>query len=363
MKNYELNHFLPDPICDVHMHCHVQLPLDRSVEIYRTVMEHMNYERVALQTLPTYSLCDTFEGLYYKSRISGVYADAGLFHYHDERDTPEYYLEYAKTCYAMGCDGFKIIEGKPDSRKEFGKQLDDPSLDKFYAFAEEKVLPVLMHLADPRYYWDPAQWTDYMIKVGWNYDDSFVSFEGLMSEMEGILNKFPKLHLIIAHFGFVADDLDYARSLMSRYENLCFDLTPGSSMFKHFNKRSDEWKQFFIEHADRILFGTDIYNWPLDGQTPEGRYGRAVNLVRGFLESREPFYAGWFKETLEHPFGLDDDVLDKIYRDNFIRLYGAAPRELDKELIVAEAQKWMQAHELTDLQRANMQQIITEFSR
>ncbi len=363
MKNYEINHFRSDPICDAHMHCHVPLPLDRSIEIYRTVMEHMNYERIALQALPSYSVASNYEALYSKSQLDNVYAGLGLFHHFDERDTAAHYLEHAKTCRAMGCDGFKMLEGKPDYRKQLGKPLDDKSFDGFYGYAEENAIPVLMHFADPRYYWDPAQWTDYMIKVGWNYDDTFVSFEDQLKEVEGILNKFPKLNLIIAHFAFVADDFDYAHSLLSRYENVCFDLTPGSSMFKHFNNRSDDWKQFFIEHSDRILFGTDIYNWTLDGQNPEARYGRAVNLVRGFLESREPFYAGWFKETMEHPFGLDDTILDKIYHDNFVRLYGNKPRELDKELIVAEVRKLMQTHALTDLETANMQQIIAEFSR
>ena len=55
-------------------------------------------------------------------------------------------------------------------------------------------------------------------------------------------------------------------------------------------------------------------------------------------------------------------MLDKICHDNFVRLYGAEPRALDNELIVAEVRKLMNEHPLDELQRANMQQIITEFS-
>ena len=200
MKNYEMHGFRPQPLCDCHMHLHVPMPLDRSVEIYRAVMEHTNCDRIALQALPALDPTDNYKAFYFKSVIEGVYACPGLFHHHDERDTYDFYLEHIKALHAMGCDGFKMWEGKPICRKDLGKRLDDPCFDGFYGFAQEKELPILLHFADPRYYWDPAQWTDYMIKVGWNYDDSFISFEDLLSELEGILEKFPKLHLIVAHF-------------------------------------------------------------------------------------------------------------------------------------------------------------------
>lgn len=363
MKNYELNHFRPQPLCDCHVHPHMPLPLDRSVEIYRTVMEHTNCERIALQCLPDHDVTDNYKAFYFKSKINGVYVGSGLFHHFDERDTREYYLEQAKTCRAMGCDGFKMLEGKPDYRKRLGKPLDDPSLDGFYGYAEENEIHVLMHLGDPREFWDINRIPKWALERGWLYDDSFVHFDNQVKEIEGILNKFPKLHLTLAHFFFTSDNIDYAYSFMERYENACFDLTPGSEMYRNFNERSDEWKQFFIKYADRILYGTDIYNWTFDANNPEGRFGRAPSLERGFLESREPFFSGWFQKTFEHPFGLEDDVLDKIYHDNFIRLYGAEPRPMDAERIVAETRKFMQEHTLDELQTANMQQVIDHFSR
>ncbi len=363
MKNYEINHFRAKPVCDCHIHPHVALPLDQSVEIYHTIMEHTNCDRIALQALPSYIISNNYETLYFKSVINGVYADLGLLHHFDERDTAAYYLEQAKTCRAMGCDGFKMLEGKPDYRQKLAKPLDDKCFDGFYGYAEENAIPVLMHLGDPREFWDIERIPKWALERGWLYDDKFVHFDDQVKEIEGILNKFPKLNLILAHFFFTSDDIDYAYSFMERYENACFDLTPGSEMYTNFNEKSDEWKQFFIKYADRILYGTDIYNWSYDKNNPEARFGRAVNLERGFLESREPFFSGWFQNTFEHPFGLEDDVLDKIYRDNFIRLFGAEPRELDKELIVAEARKFMNEHSLDELQTANMQQIITELSQ
>lgn len=363
MKNYEMHGFRPQPLCDCHMHPHVPLPLDRSVEIYRAVMEHTNCDRIALQGLPYHDLSDNYKVYYFKSVIEGVYACPGLFHHHDERDTYDFYLEHIKTLHEMGCDGFKMLEGKPNCRKELGKPLDDPSFDGFYSYAEEHALPIVMHLGDPREFWDIERIPKWALERGWLYDDSYVHFDNLVKEVEGILNKFPKLCLVLAHFFFTSDDIDYAYSFMERYENACFDLTPGSEMYKNFNDKSDEWRAFFIKYADRILYGTDIYNWTFDENNPEGRFGRQPSLVRGFLESREPFFSGWFQKTFEHPFGLEDAVLDKIYRGNFIRLFGEKPRAMDAELIVAETRKFMSEYTLDEQQTANMLQVIDHFSQ
>ncbi|MBE6778431.1 MAG: hypothetical protein E7541_03505 [Ruminococcaceae bacterium] len=361
MKNYEVNHYREKPVNDLHVHVHVSRPLADTVATYREIMEHMNYDRMAIQALPSHDVTDLYKALYCKAVIPGVYAFGGLYHHMDDRDTAENYRRQAEACYAMGCDGFKMLEGKPDYRKELGKPLDDPSLWEFYAFAEEKELPILMHLGDPREFWDRERIPQWALERGWLYDDSFVPFEQTVREVEGILEKFPRLHLTLAHFFFTSDDPDYAASFMERFPNACFDLTPGCEMYTNFSQNSGWWREFFLKYADRILYGTDIYNWTADGRTTENRYAHAVNLQRQFLERTEPFTAYWPRETFEHPFGLPEEVLDKIYYDNFIRLCGAKPRPIDPARIRQEARQFMATYELDDVQTANMNVILDYF--
>ena len=362
MKNYEINNYRKNPICDVHIHLHLKYSLDETVDIYKNIMEHFNYEKIALQASPMHDITDSYKALYYKTRINNAYAGAAHIHNFDERDTAVYYLERAKALYNMGCDGFKMLEGKPYYRKRLNKPLDHSSFDKFYEFAEEKGLPILMHFGDPREFWDIERIPEWALQRGWLYDDSFVPFEKEQKEVEGILNKFPKLKLILAHFFFVSDDIEYAYNFMEKYENVCFDLTPGAEMFDNFNEKPEEWRKFFIKYQDRILYGTDIYNWRLGDSTVEGRYSHAVNLVRSFLECKETFNSKWRKKDFENPFGFEDEILDKIYHDNFIRLYGHKPRELDRELIVSECKKFIKNNDLDELQSSNMNQIIKEVS-
>lgn len=327
MKNFELNSYREKPICDGHIHSHIKLPIKDSVEIYKKVINHFNYQKFAIQALPSYSVINNFEGLYYKSVFDNAYTNVGLIH-----ETEESYLEQAEKLYRMGCDGFKMLEGKPDYRKKLDKPLDHPSFDEFYAFVEEKRLPLLLHYGDPREFWDKDKIPKWALERGWLYDATFTHFDEGQKEVERVLCKFPKLHLVLAHFFFVSDDYDYAVNFMEKWENVCFDITLGTEMYVNFNNDS-RWRDFFIKYQDRILYGTDIYNWEQGDSTVEERYAHAVNLIRSFLEKKEPFSDKWTGRKFEKPFGLPSEVLDKIYSKNFIRLYGEKPRALNKPLL------------------------------
>ncbi len=362
MRNFQLHNYRSKPVCDMHIHLHVEADLDESVAVFKNVMNHFNYQKIALQSLPSYDVVNNLKALYFKSAIAGVYANVGLIHNFDSCDTRDYYLKQAEALYAMGCDGFKMLEGKPQYRKQLNKPLNDESLDKFYGFVEEKKLPLVMHFGDPREFWDINKIPKWALERGWLYDESFVHFNTAQKEVEGILEKFPKLNLILAHFFFVSDDIEYAERFMEKWPNVCFDLTPGTEMYFNFNEKPNEWKNFFIKYSNRILYGTDIYNWHKEDFTVEERYSHAVNLERSFLEKKAAFTDKWTGRTLDYPFGFDNDILDKIYYDNFIRLFGKEPRPLNKELIVSETENALRKYELNELETENVKKIIRALS-
>ena len=64
------------------------------------------------------------------------------------------FLNHAKRLVAMGFDGFKMIEGKPDQRKLSGLPLDSEHYDDFYSYLESEGIPLLYHVADPDSFWD-----------------------------------------------------------------------------------------------------------------------------------------------------------------------------------------------------------------
>lgn len=365
-KNHILHHYSPAPICDAHVHIKMQLPVDTSNDVVHRLMEHFNYERALICSLPYYDRTDNYRNFYLKSCLAPrIYTAFGLEHHYDARDTAEYYLEQVRRFWEMGCDGVKMFEGKMLLHRKIGKKLCDPAFNLFYGYCQEHQIPITLHLGDPLDHWDLSKMSEYALKNGWYCSPEDPTREDLRAEAEQVLEKFPRLPIIFAHFNYMGDDLERAAQMMETYPNICFDLTPGAEMFPAFSKNWQAARDFFIRHQDRILYGTDSYNWkPKPDKTLEEQNGRRVNQVRRFLERTEPFTEDGYAEPWV-PFGLPEAILDKIYRQNFLRLFGNTPRPLNPALIAqgAKALLMEQEEDRTDLMNENLKVIIEHFEK
>ncbi len=353
-NNPTLNYFKPYPICDSHVHLTCPCSVEESVQIYDTIIRHCNYERLALNALPIpkYTVTDNLLALYCKARLPQIYVNVGLTHYGDERDTAQEFLAQIKCYHAMGADGIKMLEGKPDQRRKYGIPVDSPVYDLVFDYAEKQRLPVVMHVGDPSCFWDVDRIPRWALERGWLYDESYVPLEDLRSEIDGVLQKHPKLPLILAHFYFLSEDIEKATAFMEKWENVCLDLTPGQEMFIEFSKQPDAWRAFFEKYADRILFGTDLKNAKQEKSADE-QYCYALNLVRSSLERKEEFLAWWVGKPL-HPLCISDEAQHKIYCDNFHRLYRER-NPLNAAMIARQAKCILQQSEnLTEMEKQNL---------
>ena len=61
------------------------------------------------------------------------------------------------------------------------------------------------------------------------------------------------------------------------------------------------------------------------------------------------------------PFGFGKDILEKIYRDNFVHLYGECPRSLDYELIAASIPEFMKQFTFDSVETNNLKLIERYF--
>jgi len=350
--------FFSAPVNNVHFHSYEQHPVGKTIEIFNKTMEVCNCGKIAINTLPWYGRLENEKGFYFKSNIENVYLNCGPVLYYDDRDTQEGLYEQIKMYHAMGCDGIKLLEGKPKCRLKLGKRLDDPLFDKFFAYAEENGLPVLYHIGDPPQWWHKETCPQAAIDLGWSYmDPKYTPFDELVNETEGILAKFPNLKLTAAHFFFMGDRLEYLDNLFDKYENFAVDITPGSEMCRHFTLNYDNAKAFFVKHQDRILYGTDTYNWAIDGPDGTRRHELTPEFVRTYLEQDEEFentLADWVTDKPFRPFAFEGEILDKIYRTNFTRRWGETPRPLDNELIARWISSFNEFDLLTDLDKENL---------
>lgn len=273
-------------------------------------------------------------------------------------DMSEYYLhsdtlgarmaECGERLIAMGCDGIKMLEGKPQMRKMHPiPDFDAPVWDAFWAWAEEKQVPILMHINDPENFWDAANAPAFAVQQGWLYDESYVNNEAQYAQMLAVLARHPRLCISFAHFFFMSAQLDRLAAILDEYENVRVDLTPGIEMYENFSRDIDAARAFFARYQRRIIYGTDI-----GGRCVLMGEGRAFDtaentrrgeIVRCFLAGTEPctiasdghFLVNRPAFTLR-PLALGADALADILSGNFERFAGAAPRAVDAAAVRRE---------------------------
>jgi Amidohydrolase len=253
---------------------------------------------------------------------------------------------------AAGCDGIKMIEGKPDMRKMLPiPPFDGAEFAPYWEKMAQTHIPLLFHVNDPEEFWDADRIPDWARQRGWFYGDgTFINNETQYTEIFNVLSQNPTLKVIFAHFFFLSAQLPRLADLLDHYPNVYIDLTPGIEMYRNFSAAIERTREFFIKYQDRILFGTDIGARALlsspqtDIQLPESQ--ERVTLTRNFLENPGEFSlqpdSGFLFGTLETPFhGLDlpDSILNKIYYQNFGRVVSPTPRPLSPGAIVEMCQQ------------------------
>jgi predicted TIM-barrel fold metal-dependent hydrolase len=121
---------------------------------------------------------------------------------------------------------------------------------------------------------------------------------------------------MLDHF-YSDEQLDYLMYVLETYPNVHVDL---AARFQQFHRMDREkLRNFMIEYADRVLYGTDI-----GGQPEAGRYEQVAEMYyRSFqlLETGQTIRGGFFGETETKGLALPADVLEKIYYLNAVRLY------------------------------------------
>jgi predicted TIM-barrel fold metal-dependent hydrolase len=262
------------------------------------------------------------------------------------------FAEYVETLSKMGCDGIKMVEGKPEWRKMLPiPPFDSPVFEPYWQKLEESGIPLVWHVNDPEEFWDAQRVPEWARAQGWFYGDgTFINNEAQYTEVLHVLERHPQLKVIFAHFFFLSTQLLRLADILEHFPNLCVDLTPGIEMYQTFTRAIQTTREFFLNYQDRILFGTDIGAKALVA-TPEmgiefGESAIRIKLVRNFLETDGEFHLdsaggsllGNFGDTYQG-LGLPKEVLRKIYCQNFERLSGIQPKTLDPQTIVAECER------------------------
>ena len=115
-----------------------------------------------------------------------------------------------------GAKGLKIFKSQGMSNTDSkGKRIpiDDPRLDAVWAKCGELGIPVLIHSADPRSFWEPhdslnERWLELKLRPGRKRGpENPAPWEQIIAEQHHIFKKHPNTTFINAHMGWFANDL------------------------------------------------------------------------------------------------------------------------------------------------------------
>ncbi|WP_019989479.1 amidohydrolase family protein [Rudanella lutea] len=216
-----------------------------------------------------------------------------------------------------GAKGLKIYKSLGFSVKDnTGKrvQVDDSRLDPIWAKCGELGIPVLIHTADPKSFWDPMdryneRWLELKLHAGRKRDaNNPVPWADLLKEQHNVFRKHPKTTFINAHMGWYPNDLNKLDSLMQVFPNTLVEI---GAVIAELGRQPRASRKFFEKYQDRILFGKD--SWvPSEYST----YFRVLETEDEYFPYHKKYHAFWRM----YGIGLPDDILKKVYYKNALRI-------------------------------------------
>lgn len=223
---------------------------------------------------------------------------------------------------AWGAQGLKIW--KPlglHVRDEKGVlvAVDDERLIPVWETAASLNWPVLVHVADPVAFFDPLtpqneRWEELHNHPDWQFPSPpYPAFLTIMNQFANVVRRHPRANFIGAHVGCYAENLGWVSQLLHECPNFFIDI---SARLGELGRQPYTARRFFMQHADRILFGTDA-----------GPSLAHYQLYYRFLETDDEYFnyspSDPPPQGRWHIYGLHlpDDVLQKIYAANARRLF------------------------------------------
>jgi hypothetical protein len=321
-------------IIDSHTHLRGVGNLWETLQSVRKIQDNMGLATTNVAALPSWEQASVGQNalcIIYKALYPGSYAYAGLDYYVAGIETTvDGKLQQLKQFMEMGFDGVKIIEGKPTVRKMIGYGMDSHHYQKFFDYLQAQNIPVLWHVADPEENWDPDKCSEAIRQQGWYYGDgSYLKKQELMRETEAVLQKYPKLNVVFAHMLFLSASVAQARRFMEQYPNTRLDITPGIEMYYNFSRQRTDWRDFFVDYQDRLIFGTDN-GWGDDASAAQKAIEGCwkIAFLDAFFSTDNEILA-WNGEWVRG-LALPDEALEKLYWRNFLSMQlGPSPKSVD----------------------------------
>jgi predicted TIM-barrel fold metal-dependent hydrolase len=216
-----------------------------------------------------------------------------------------------------GANGLKIYKSLGlRYTDENGKiiSVDDSRLDPIWAKCGALGIPVLIHSADPKPFWDDhdknnERWLELKVRPGRKRSATDPApWEKIIADQHHIFEKHPNTIFINAHLGWYANDLLKLGEILDKYPNMYSEI---GAVIAELGRQPRAAKAFLTKYQDRIMFGKDSYN-----KKQYYTYFRVLETSDEYFPYYKKYHAYWKMYGLDLP----DQVLKKLYYKNALRI-------------------------------------------
>ncbi len=216
-----------------------------------------------------------------------------------------------------GAQGLKIFKSLGLSVKDTkGKQVavDDPRIEAIWEKCGQLGIPVLIHTADPKQFWDEPnaqneRWLELkQFPSRARPSTKYPSWKIVMDEQFDIIKRHPNTKFISAHLAWLGNNLPELGRLMNLYPNMYTEI---GAVIHELGRQPKNARAFMIKYQDRVLFGKDIWT-----TSEYYTYFRLLETGDEYFPYYRKRHAFWRIYGLELP----DEVLKKVYYKNALQL-------------------------------------------
>lgn len=238
----------------------------------------------------------------------------------DEPNFGVHEAERLEEAVRLGARGVKIFKSLGLTIRDASGELvpvDDPRIDPIWEKCGELGIPVLIHVSDPKAFFEPLdeyneRYHDLTNHPDWSfYGDEFPEKDEILRQRNNVFAKHSNTIFIATHMANLPENLGRVSMWLETYPNMYVDI---NARISELGRQPYTARKFMIKHQDRVLFGTDT--------RPNAE---AYRMHYRFLETDDEY----FDPAPSHdPMGrwmiyglhLPDDVLEKIYNKNALKI-------------------------------------------
>lgn len=252
----------------------------------------------------------------------------------DNPDFTKNTIAWLDKCFSEGAIAVKVWKNIGMVFRDRNDQLimvDNPRLDTIFSHLEDRKIPLIGHLGEPKNCWLPID------QMTTNNDRNYFtrhpeyhmykhpelpSYEEQIAARDRMLEKHPDLVFIGAHIGSMEWSVDELAKRLDKFPNMSVDLAArmGQVFYQTIENR-EKVRNFFITYQDRLLYATDLQD---NGE------GNAEGMQRIIHER-------WLLDW--QYFVTDDNMVSDLVNGEFQGL--KLPKEVVDRIFSHNAKKWL----------------------